>query len=71
MVVTERKLPELSVKALAAGVVAAGWAPAVAPPVAKRFNEAFQGGVVRIDGSALAHGNVVGRVEAGGAQVSK
>ena len=62
---------ELPVEALAAGVVDAGLAPAVAAPVAEAVDEDLEGWLVGEDGTALAHGDVVGGVEADGGDVAE
>src|SRR6185437_356167 len=46
------------------GIVLAGFAPAVASPVAEAVNQRLQQRLVRHDGAALAHRNVVRGIEA-------
>ena len=64
VIVALRQLAQFPAKALAAGVVLAGRAVAVAAPVAEALSNRLEFVIVGEDGAALAHGNVVGRVEA-------
>ena len=65
VVVAAGKLSELSGKAAAAGVVDAGIAPAVAPPVAVGKQNSTQKRVVRIDRAAFPGCQMMRRIEAG------
>ncbi len=71
MVVALRQVAELPTEALAAGIVFAGRAIAVAPPVAEGLGSPFEFGIVGEDRTALAHGDVVGRVKTQGADVAE
>ena len=62
---------ELPVEALAAGIVDAGLAPAIAPPVAEAVDQDLQGGFVGEDGSAFSHGDVVGRIKTYGGDIAE
>src|SRR6478735_4534059 len=64
MVISGRKIAKLAAKALAASIVLARCAPAVAAPVAHRFNDALQSRLVGEHGPAFSHGDVMGGVEA-------
>ncbi len=64
MIVPTRQRAELPVKALAAGVVHAGLAPAVAAPVAEALNEYLERGLIGQHSAALPHGDMVRGVEA-------
>ena len=69
---SRRQLAELPVEALAAGVVLARVAPAVAAPVAERLDQRLQhAGVLVQHRAALAHRDVVGRVEADRGRVAE
>ncbi len=69
VVVAPGQLPELTVKAVSATVVVSAGANAVPSPIAEAEDQAVQQGIVGIDAAALAHGHVVRRVEAAGADV--
>ncbi len=71
MVVAERQRAQLPAEALAAGVLLARRAVAVAPPVADGLQVALEQGVVGEHRAALAHGDVVGGVEAQRAHVAE
>jgi len=72
VVVTLRQFAELPLESFAAGIVLAGGAPAVAAPVSEGFGVAFEGRAADdIDGSAFAHGEVMGRVVGLGGEVSE
>ena len=71
VVVAFRQIAELLAEATAAGVVLARWAVAVAAPVAEAFGNLLQLAVVGEDRTALAHGDVVRRVETQGADVTE
>ena len=62
---------KLPVEALAAGVVFARVAPAVAAPVAERFDQRLEQRRVGEDRAAFAHGDVVGGIEADGGEVAE
>ena len=63
MVIARWQRTELPAKAFATGVVATRCTVAITPPVAKRFDNAFQVAIVGEDRSAFAHGDVVRGVE--------
>ncbi len=71
VVVALRQIAQLPAKTLAAGIVLAGRAVTVAAPVAERFGDTLEFVVAGEYGTALAHGDVVGRVKAQGADVAK
>ncbi len=71
VVVAAGQIAQLPVEALAAGVVLAGLAPAVAAPVAERFDQRAQQRLVRQHRAAFAHGDVVRGVEADGRQIAE
>lgn len=71
MVVALWQGAEFLAETFVAGVVFAGCAIAVAAPVAERFGNFFEFGVISEYGSAFAHGDVVGRVETECADVAK
>ena len=64
VVVAFGQFAELPLEAFVTSVVLAGSTPAVASPVAKAFGISLERGFADdIDGSALTHGEVVGRIE--------
>ena len=69
MVVPAGQLAKLPLKPLAAGVVFARLAPAVAAPIAERFDKSLQQRLVTSTRAALPHGDVVRRVEADRRQI--
>ena len=71
VVVSARQGTHLPVKTFAASVVPAGFAPAIATPVAKRINQHLQGRLICKDGTAFSGRDVVRRVEAQGGDVTK
>ena len=71
VVVAARQVAELPVEAALARVVLARIAIAVAPPVADRFHRRAPRRVAREHGAALAHGDVVRRIEAQRADVTE
>ena len=70
VVVACRQLAVLAVKAMAAGVVLSGRAHAVPAPVPEGPDDAVKERIVSIDRAALAHGHVMGRVKAGGTDIT-
>jgi hypothetical protein len=64
MVVAAGQRAQLPVEALAAGVVHTGLAPAVAAPIPETVDEHLQRRLVGQHRAALAHGDVVRRIEA-------
>ena len=70
MIVAQRKLAVLAVEAVSAQVVPAGRADTVASPVTEGADDLVQQRVVGIDSSALTHGHVMRRVEAGGSDIT-
>ena len=62
---------QLAAETLAAGIVLARCAIAITAPVAERLGDHFQVGIVGEDGAALAHRDVVRRVEAHGADITE
>ena len=70
VVVTQGQLAVLAVKAVVAGIVLPRGADAVPAPVPEGVDDLVEQRVVRVHRAALAHGHMVGRVEAGGADVA-
>jgi len=70
MIITKREFTKLLAEAVAAGVVLARGAPAVAPPVAVRFNQALKQRIIGVDGPSFSHGHVMGRIKTGGADMA-
>ena len=70
MVVAQRQFAVLAVKPVAAEIVPAGGAYAVPSPVAEGTDDLIEQGVVCIDSASLSHGHMMGRVEAGGSDIS-
>ena len=70
MIVAQRQLTVLTVKAVSAQVVPAGRADTVAAPVTEGTDDLVEQRVVGVNSAALAHGHVVRRVEAGGSDVA-
>ena len=70
VVVALRQLPVLSVKTVAAEIVHAGGAHAVPAPVPHGADDAVQQRIPRVDRAAFSHGHVMGRIEAGGADIA-
>ena len=71
VVIAGGQLTQLPLEALIAGVVHPAGAPAVAAPVSEAFGDHLELGVAHdVHGAALAHGEVVGRIEALGADVT-
>ena len=72
VVVTFGELAELPHEAFAAGIVFPRRAPAVSPPIAEGLGVGLERRFTDdIDGAALAHGEVVGRVEGLGGDVAE
>src|SRR5438128_158983 len=71
VVVALRKVAVALLETDPAGVLAAGIAPAVAAPVADRLDDPLQARPVREHGAALAHRDLVGRVEREGREVAE
>src|ERR1700681_4231962 len=71
VVVAGRHIAELPLEALAAGIVLSRRAVAVTTPVANRFDRTPKQVIVSEYGAALAHGDVVCRIEAQGTHVTK
>ncbi len=71
MIVSKGKIAILSAEALSAGIRFAGIAPAIASPVAERFNLCLQQRLGCQDTSAFAHGDVVRRIEAGCREIAE
>ncbi len=72
MVVAFGEFTELPLEALAASVVFPGRAPAVAAPIAKGLGIRLERRAADdVDGSAFAHGEVMGRVEGLGGDVAE
>ena len=72
VVVAFGEFAELPAEAFVAGVVFAGGAPAVAAPIAEAFGVGLERGFADdVDRAAFAHGEVVGRVEGLGGDVTK
>src|ERR1700679_3227498 len=71
VIVTAGQRAQWPVEALAAGVVLAGFAPAVTAPVSEAVDEDLQGRSVSEDRAAFAHGDVVRGVEADGCNVAE
>ena len=70
MIIPLGQLAELTVEAVMAEVVLSGGADAVPAPVPVAQDQPVQLGIVGVDTAALPHGHVVGRIEAGGADVA-
>ena len=71
VVIALGQLSKLPIKALVAGVVDAAWAPAVAAPVAEAFGDHLELLIAHdVHRAALAHGEMMGWVEALGADVT-
>ena len=71
VVVTVGQVPQLLAKTFAAGVVLAGLAITVPAPVTKALGDGFEIVVVGEHRTTFAHGDVVRRVKAQGADVAK
>ena len=71
MVVPARQVAQFPLEPFVAGVVLAGRAIAVAAPVADRLDQSLQVAAIGPDGAALAHGDVVGGIEADRANVAE
>jgi len=69
VVISQRQLPVLSVKPVAAHIVTPGRADTVASPVTEGADNLVQKRVVRVDSAPLAHSHMVRRIEAGGSDV--
>lgn len=65
------KVAQLPAEALVTGVVPARWAVAITPPIAKGFGNPFEFVVVGKNRTTFAHSDVMGRIEAEGANVAK
>ena len=63
VVITYRKLPELSCEAFAAGVVDTTYAPTFASPVTEGLDVLIKSVVVGLNGATLTHGHVVWWIE--------
>ena len=70
VVIPQRQLSVLAVKAVAAEVVAAGRARAVAAPVAERSYDLVKQRIVCIHRPALSHGHMMRGVEAGSPDIA-
>ena len=70
MIVSQRKLTKLSVKAVTAHVVPSRWADAVPAPVAEGPDNLVQHRIIRINSPALSHRHMVRRIEAGGTDIA-
>jgi len=62
---------ELPTKTFAAGVVATRGAKAIAPPIAKGFNDRLELTAVGIHSAAFTHGDVVGGVKTQGRDIAE
>src|SRR5262245_12532473 len=71
VIVAGGQIVQLPAEALTAGVVLAGWAPAVPPPIAERFDDAAKSAAIGKNRPALAHRHVVRRIEALRRQVAE
>ena len=71
VVVSAGERSQLPLEALATSVIFPGFAPAVATPIAERFNQRLQIGFIGEDGSALTRGDVVGGIETHGGNIAK
>ena len=71
VIVSAGQVAQLPTEPLAAGVVAAGFAPAVAAPVAEGFGDGAEQRRVGQNRAALAHRDVVGGIEAYRGQVAE
>ena len=70
MVIAPRKFAVLPVEAVLTDVVNAGGAAAISAPIAHGAEYVVQDHVLRVDRAALAHGHVVRRVKARGADIA-
>lgn len=70
VVIALRKLTKLTVKTMTAEVIMTGRANAVAAPIAIRKNQTVEQRIVCIHATTLAHGHVVRRIEAAGADIA-
>src|SRR5207237_7647719 len=71
VVVAERQIAQLPFESLSTSIVDAGRAIAVAAPIADALDGAVEVVVVGQHRAALAHGHVVGRIEAERGQVAE
>src|SRR3984957_14363165 len=71
VIVAARQGTELPLETLATRVVLAGLAPAIATPIAKRFDKDLQSRLICKDGSAFSGCNVVGRIKAQSGDIAK
>ena len=71
MIVARGQFAELLSKPAAAGIVMAGGAPAVAPPIPERFHQPLELSIVGIDRPAFAHGHMMRRIKTGCAEVAQ
>ena len=70
MVIAQRQLAVLAVEAVSAQVVLAGRADTVTSPVTEGADDLIEQRVIGIDSTALAHGHMVRRIEAGGSDIA-
>ena len=70
VVIALRKLTKLTIKTMTAEVIMTGRANAVAAPIAIRKNQTVEQRIVCIHATTLAHGHVVRRIEAAGADIA-
>ena len=61
--ISKRKIAELLIEPLLAGIVAARFAPAVPAPVAERFDQSLKLAAACRNSTPFAHCDMVGRIE--------